>query len=75
LVCETQTKARGFKREVAMVCGDIDHGGRLGPKRSSVRFEFDLKFSNIFHNYGHGGAGFTVAWGCAMELAEVLKRE
>lgn len=45
----------------------------LRPKRSSVRFEFDQMFSNIFHNYGHGGAGFTVAWGCAMEVAEILK--
>ncbi|SDH72720.1 FAD-dependent oxidoreductase [Winogradskyella thalassocola] len=44
----------------------------LRPKRSPVRFEFDDNFSNIFHNYGHGGAGFTVAWGCAIELAELL---
>jgi|TARA_R110002126_G_scaffold26682_1_gene89895 hypothetical protein len=21
----------------------------------------------------HGGAGFTLAWGCAMELGEILK--
>ena len=45
----------------------------LRPVRSSVRFEFDSSYSNIFHNYGHGGAGFTVAWGCAMELMELLK--
>ncbi|GMQ30453.1 FAD-dependent oxidoreductase [Algoriphagus confluentis] len=44
----------------------------LRPKRSSVRFEFDRDFPHIFHNYGHGGAGFTVAWGCALELAEIL---
>ncbi|MFN0729317.1 FAD-dependent oxidoreductase [Polaribacter gochangensis] len=44
----------------------------LRPKRSAVRFEFDKGFSNIFHNYGHGGAGFTVAWGCAIELAEII---
>lgn len=41
----------------------------LRPKRSEVRFEFDNQFPNIFHNYGHGGAGFTVAWGCAIDLA------
>lgn len=46
----------------------------LRPKRTSVRFEFDQDFPNVFHNYGHGGAGFTVAWGCSLELAEVLKR-
>ncbi|WP_026951291.1 FAD-dependent oxidoreductase [Algoriphagus mannitolivorans] len=46
----------------------------LRPKRSAVRFEFDPDFPNVFHNYGHGGAGFTVAWGCATELAEILKK-
>lgn len=45
----------------------------LRPRRSSVRFEFDRDYPTIFHNYGHGGAGFTVAWGCAIELAEILK--
>ncbi len=47
----------------------------LRPKRSTVRFEFDPKFPTIFHNYGHGGAGYTVAWGCAMEVAEIIKKE
>lgn len=47
----------------------------LRPKRSAVRFEFDEKHPNIFHNYGHGGAGFTVAWGCAIELAEILNEK
>ncbi|GAA0880021.1 FAD-dependent oxidoreductase [Algoriphagus jejuensis] len=45
----------------------------LRPRRSAVRFEFDSAYTNVFHNYGHGGAGFTVAWGCALELAENLK--
>lgn len=47
----------------------------LRPKRSAVRFEFDTDFPTIFHNYGHGGAGFTVAWGCAIELAEGLAQK
>jgi D-amino-acid oxidase len=45
----------------------------LRPARSQVRFEFDPVYSHVFHNYGHGGAGFTVAWGCAMELAEIIQ--
>ena len=44
----------------------------LRPARSQVRFEFDPAYPNVFHNYGHGGAGFTVAWGCAMEMATLL---
>jgi D-amino-acid oxidase len=44
----------------------------LRPKRSAVRFEFDETYPTIFHNYGHGGAGFTVAWGCATELTEII---
>ena len=44
----------------------------LRPKRSCVRFDFDENFPNIFHNYGHGGAGFTVGWGCAIKLAEIF---
>ncbi|EDM44042.1 D-amino acid oxidase [unidentified eubacterium SCB49] len=44
----------------------------LRPKRSAVRFEFDENYPNVFHNYGHGGAGFTVAWGCAIELAKFV---
>ncbi|ASW74350.1 amino acid oxidase [Chryseobacterium piperi] len=45
----------------------------LRPKRHEVRFTFDPQYPNVFHNYGHGGSGFTVAWGCALELAELIE--
>jgi D-amino-acid oxidase len=45
----------------------------LRPKRPSIRFELDKTYQNIFHNYGHGGAGFTVAWGCAIELVKLQR--
>lgn len=45
----------------------------LRPLRNEVRFEFDKEFGNVFHNYGHGGAGFTVAWGCASKLGVIFK--
>jgi D-amino-acid oxidase len=37
----------------------------LRPYRTQVRLERE---GNIIHNYGHGGSGFTLAWGCAKEV-------
>jgi len=37
----------------------------LRPYRNEVRVERE---ENIIHNYGHGGSGFTLAWGCAKEV-------
>lgn len=38
------------------------------PLRSRVRLERD---GRVIHNYGHGGAGITVSWACAREVADV----
>jgi D-amino-acid oxidase len=46
-------------------------GGAVGlrPARASVRLEVEaLGEARIIHNYGHGGAGFTLSWGCADEV-------
>lgn len=43
----------------------------LRPFRTSgVRLERDRSRDGrvIIHNYGHGGAGFTLSWGCAREV-------
>lgn len=47
-------------------------GARAGlrPGRSSVRLERE---GRVIHNYGHGGSGFTLSWGCAEEVRELAR--
>ena len=42
----------------------------LRPGRNHVRLERETlpDGSVIIHNYGHGGAGFTLSWGCAGDV-------
>ena len=49
----------------------LDHRVGLRPARDAVRLERELLPDGrvLVHNYGHGGAGVTVAWGCAEEAA------
>ncbi len=44
----------------------------LRPGRSEVRLEDELD-TNIIHNYGHGGSGFTLCWGCAYDVLAILQ--
>jgi D-amino-acid oxidase len=43
----------------------------LRPYRSEVRVEHEAG-TNIIHNYGHGGSGFTLSFGCAEEVARIV---
>lgn len=45
----------------------------LRPFRSSVRLERDPDEPRIVHNYGHGGAGYTLCWGCAQAAAALVR--
>jgi D-amino-acid oxidase len=40
-------------------------------RKSGVRVEREQLADNrpVIHNYGHGGSGFTLSWGCAAEVA------
>ncbi|MGY4959340.1 FAD-dependent oxidoreductase [Streptomyces albidocamelliae] len=51
----------------------LAHRVGLRPARDAVRLEREpLPDGRVLvHNYGHGGAGITVAWGCAREAAGV----
>ncbi|MDX6420688.1 MAG: D-amino-acid oxidase, partial [Trebonia sp.] len=46
----------------------------LRPVRPSVRLEAETLPSGrvLWHNYGHGGAGVTLSWGCATELTSAV---
>jgi D-amino-acid oxidase len=53
----------------------IEHRVGLRPQRSQVRLETEVTEAGvIIHNYGHGGAGVSLAWGCAKEIARDLGR-
>jgi D-amino-acid oxidase len=44
----------------------------LRPGRPTVRLEEeDRATGRIIHNYGHGGSGITLSWGCAREVADL----
>ncbi|MEW2512544.1 FAD-dependent oxidoreductase [Streptomyces sp. NPDC046870] len=49
----------------------LAHRVGLRPARQAVRLERRLLPDGrvLVHDYGHGGAGVTVAWGCAREAA------
>lgn len=46
----------------------------LRPGRATVRLAADPRIPHLIHNYGHGGAGITLSWGCAEEVAELVGR-
>lgn len=48
----------------------LEHKVGLRPGRPAVRLEREDGPNNtpLIHNYGHGGSGITLSWGCAEEL-------
>ncbi|MEP7319988.1 MAG: FAD-dependent oxidoreductase [Panacibacter sp.] len=45
----------------------------LRPYRADVRVEKEPG-KNIIHNYGHGGSGFTLAFGCATTVMDLVQK-
>ncbi|HYI07507.1 MAG TPA: FAD-dependent oxidoreductase [Thermoanaerobaculia bacterium] len=51
--------AAGIRPVAAEVCLRLERGD--GP-------------SPVIHNYGHGGSGFTVSWGCAADVLKLVRQ-
>ncbi|WNM31589.1 FAD-dependent oxidoreductase [Streptomyces sp. Li-HN-5-11] len=65
-------RCAAFRPEIAEA-RVLGHRVGLRPVRHAVRLERRPLPDGrvVVHNYGHGGAGITVAWGCARRAAEL----
>jgi D-amino-acid oxidase len=54
----------------------LEHKVGLRPGRPAVRLEKVEGPNNtpLIHNYGHGGSGITLSWGCAEEVLSLAAR-
>lgn len=53
----------------------LEHRVGLRPGRPAVRLEADEELvpgTLVIHDYGHGGAGVTLSWGCAEDVVALL---
>jgi D-amino-acid oxidase len=51
----------------------LEHRVGLRPGRPSVRLEAERRADTLLvHNYGHGGAGVTLSWGCADDVVRLV---
>jgi D-amino-acid oxidase len=55
----------------------LEHKVGLRPGRDQIRLELEEleDGSACIHNYGHGGAGITLSWGCADEVVRLARRD
>jgi D-amino-acid oxidase len=57
----------------------LDHRIGLRPWRPTVRVERDPDpppgVGRLVHNYGHGGSGVTLSWGCARHAARLAQAD
>lgn len=68
-------EAEAIRARAALVEPEVAHTTPLAhvvglrPARATVRLEVETRGrGRIVHNYGHGGSGVTLAWGCADEV-------
>lgn len=68
------TRCRGLVPELADA-SVIEHVVGLRPGCPTVRLdETNLHGTRVIHNYGHGGSGITLSWGCARQVTDMITR-
>jgi D-amino-acid oxidase len=69
---EILDRARGLVPELARATV-VGHRVGLRPARPAVRLEAErVDDGTVVHCYGHGGAGVTLSWGCADDVAALV---
>ncbi|HEY2998331.1 MAG TPA: FAD-dependent oxidoreductase, partial [Acidimicrobiales bacterium] len=74
------TAAAILDRATALVpalagAGIREHRVGLRPARPAVRLDVERRGTQtVVHDYGHGGAGVTLSWGCADEVVALVGR-
>jgi D-amino-acid oxidase len=51
----------------------LEHKVGLRPGRPEIRLEREDAHVHRIHNYGHGGSGVTLSWGCAEETLRIVR--
>lgn len=73
-LCRLREDAEAILPEIKSAEVDSTWAG-LRPTRTRIRLELEQGFTApVIHNYGHGGAGFTVHWGCAGEAVKLVQQ-
>lgn len=52
----------------------LEHRAGLRPGRPEIRLEREDGGIPRVHNYGHGGSGITLSWGCAEETLRLVRK-
>ncbi|XP_068622660.1 D-amino acid oxidase [Battus philenor] len=54
----------------------VNHWAGLRPGRDEIRLEAEEKNGKLYiHNYGHGGSGLTLFWGCGDNVLNILEEQ
>lgn len=53
----------------------LEHMAGLRPYRPTIRLERDPEAPDVVHNYGHGGSGVSLSWGCAADVGALVGAE